>query len=104
MEQLRAQLMQETEVTTSLRKADSSFLQNQLIEKGNLLAEVSKILEALEKRQADLEAENKSLRDHLFRANDGLASEQHEKDILKRRLERVEQTMEDREAQRVTSN
>jgi chromosome segregation ATPase len=102
MEQLRAQLY-ENEVATSLRKADSSFLQNQLIEKDNLLAEVSKILEALEKRQADLEAENRSLKDSLFRAKDALASERHEKDILKTRLERVEQTMEEREAQRVTN-
>lgn len=61
LRQLRAQL-EEQEVATSLRQADSSFLQAQLEEKDNLLAEVSKILEAVEERQAALEAENKALR------------------------------------------
>ena len=59
--QLRAQL-EEHEVVTSLRQADSSFLQTQLEEKDQLLLEVSKILEALEERQSALEAENQSLR------------------------------------------
>jgi hypothetical protein len=61
---LRAQLERQ-EVTTSLRKADSSFLQNQLEEKDDLLLEVSKILEAVEDRQSQLEAENASLRKQL---------------------------------------
>ena len=65
---LRAQLEQQ-EVTTSLRMADSTFLQKQLEEKDNLLAEVSKILEALEQRQTQLEAENKMLRDEVARLN-----------------------------------
>ena len=64
--QLRAQL-EEHEVVTSLRQADSSFLQTQLEEKDQLLLEVSKILEALEERQSALEAENQSLRRQVER-------------------------------------
>ena len=61
---LRVQL-EEQQVATSLRKADSTFLQAQLEEKDNLLHEVSKILEAVEERQAKLEAENAALRKEL---------------------------------------
>jgi chromosome segregation ATPase len=61
VETLRKQLERQ-ELTTSLRKADSSFLQNQLREKDKLLEEVSKVLEAVEKRQAELESENVALR------------------------------------------
>lgn len=61
---LRAALEQQ-EVATSLRQADSSFLQAQLEEKDNLLAEVSKLLEAVEERQGALEAENSRLRREL---------------------------------------
>jgi centromeric protein E len=61
---LRRQL-EEQETTTSLRKADSSFLQSQLQEKDMLLEEVSKVLEAVEKRQIELEKENGSLRAEL---------------------------------------
>jgi hypothetical protein len=72
VEELRAQLHQ-NEVTTSLRKADSSFLQSQLAEKDVLLAEVSKILEAVEKRQIELETENTSLKEQLARSEENLA-------------------------------
>jgi centromeric protein E len=61
---LRAQLERQV-VTTSLGKADSSFLQKQLEEKDDLLLEVSKILEAVEDRQTQLEAENAALRKEL---------------------------------------
>ena len=61
---LRAQLEQQ-EVASSLRKADASFLQQQLEEKDALLQEVSKILEALEDRQQRLEKENELLRMQL---------------------------------------
>ena len=61
---LRAQL-EEQEATTSLRQADSSFLQKQLDEKDSLLAEVSKILEQVEQRQVDLERENALLKAEL---------------------------------------
>ena len=53
---LRAQLEQQ-ELTTTIRKADSSFLQKQLEEKDDLLMEVSKVLEALEKENANLRNE-----------------------------------------------
>lgn len=58
---LRKQLEQQ-EVNTNLRKADASFLQTQLKEKDQLLEEVYKILDALEKRQTDLEKENAALK------------------------------------------
>jgi hypothetical protein len=61
---LRAQLERQV-VTTSLGKADSSFLQKQLEEKDDLLLEISKILEAVEDRQTQLEAENAALRKEL---------------------------------------
>ena len=72
VEKLRAQL-HEQEVTTSLRKADSSFLQQQLEEKDNLLYEVSKILEAVEQRQIDLEQTNHSLKASLVEAHAEIA-------------------------------
>jgi septal ring factor EnvC (AmiA/AmiB activator) len=58
---LRAALEQQ-EVATSLRQADSSFLPAQFEEKDNLLAEVAKLLEAVEEQQGELEAENIRLR------------------------------------------
>jgi centromeric protein E len=61
---LRAALEQQ-EVVTSLRQADSSFLQAQLEEKDNLLMEVSKLLETVEERQLALENENMQLRNEL---------------------------------------
>lgn len=57
--------LQEQEVASSLRKADSSFLQQQLDQKDDLLQEVSKILEAVEKRQMELETENAALKKEL---------------------------------------
>jgi len=61
---LRAQLEKQEE-TVSLRKADASFLQRQLEEKDDLLQEVSKLLEAVEIRQSELERENQRLRFEL---------------------------------------
>ena len=60
VEELRAQL-HEQQVTTNLRKADSSFLQAQLEQKDELLEEASKVLEAVEKRQVQLEEDNGDL-------------------------------------------
>jgi len=57
VERLRGQLHQQA-MATSLRQADSSFLQSQLQEKDTLLHEVSKILESVERRQIQLEKEN----------------------------------------------
>ena len=96
VEELRAQLHQ-NEVTTSLRKADSSFLQSQLAEKDLLLAEVSKILEAVEKRQIELETENTSLRDKLARSEENLAITRRSQEGLQRRLEKLQDQLVDRD-------
>ena len=64
VERLRAQLHDQA-VTTSLRKADSSFLQKELLEKNQLLTETSKFLESVEERQLALEAENMKLKMEL---------------------------------------
>jgi centromeric protein E len=58
---LRKQL-EEQEMTANLKKADASFLQKELNEKVLLLEEVSKVLDALEERQNQLEAENAALK------------------------------------------
>jgi centromeric protein E len=58
--------LEEQEMVTTLRKADSSFLQSQLREKDLLLEEVSQVLEAVELRQAELERENAALHAELF--------------------------------------
>jgi hypothetical protein len=60
VEELRNQL-QEMEVSTSLKRADTSFLQSQLQQKDMLLAEVAQILEVVEQRQIELETDNNLL-------------------------------------------
>lgn len=97
VEELRAQLHQKN-ITTSLRKADSSFLQAQLAEKDVLLAEVSKLLEAVEKRQIELETENISLREQLARSEENLAIARRSQEGLQRRLEKMQDTLVDRDA------
>ena len=97
VEELRAQLYQK-DITTSLGKADSSFLQSQLAEKDVLLAEVSKILEAVEKRQIELETENTSLREQLARSEENLSIAQRSKESLERKLEKLEDRLVDRDA------
>jgi septal ring factor EnvC (AmiA/AmiB activator) len=64
VESLRKQL-EHQQRSTNLRKADSSFLQSQLKEKEELLIEVSQLLEAVEKRQNELEDENADLKQRL---------------------------------------
>ena len=64
VESLKKQL-EEQQRSTNLRKADSSFLQSQLKEKDELLVEVSQLLEAVEKRQNELEQENADLKKRL---------------------------------------
>lgn len=97
VEELRAQLHQK-DITTSLRKADSSFLQSQLAEKDMLLSEVSKILEAVEKRQIELETENATLREKLARSEENLSISRRSQDTLQRRLEKLEDRLVDRDA------
>lgn len=64
VESLKKQL-EDQQRSTNLRKADSSFLQSQLKEKDQLLLEVSQLLEAVEKRQNELEQENADLKRQL---------------------------------------
>jgi len=97
VEELRAQLHQK-DITTSLRKADSSFLQSQLAEKDMLLAEVSKILEAVEKRQIELETDNDTLREQLARSEENLSITRRSQEGLQRRLEKLQDTLVDRDA------
>jgi len=67
--ELRAQLEQH-EAASTIRKADSSFLQKQLEEKEDLLAEISKLLEQMEQRQNTLEKDNAKLRRQLVAYQD----------------------------------
>ena len=67
VEKLRLQL-QEQEVASTMRKADSSFLQSQLNEKEELLKDVYMLLQALENRQLELENENRQLKEDLEQA------------------------------------
>lgn len=61
---LRAQL-QRQETKTTLRQADTSFLQGQLEKKESILKDVSAILDEVEKRQQELEAENRRMKEEL---------------------------------------
>lgn len=103
VEELRAQL-HEKEVTTSLRKADSSFLQSQLAEKDVLLAEVSKFLETVEKRQVELEAEIVSLKDQLSRSEENLAILRQSMEGLPRGVEQLQDKLSNQEPGLVVSN
>merc|ERR1719330_2286332 len=89
VERLRAQLHEQA-VTTSLRKADSTFLQSQLNEKDKLLKDVSQILEAVEKRQVELEAENETLKHEYSRSIAALKSKESEVIILEKLLKKRE--------------
>ena len=82
VERLRMQL-KEQEVASTMRKADSSFLQSELDKKENLLNQVSVLLSALEKRQLELEQENKQLRGDLAEA----ANMIEEGDLARKALE-----------------
>ncbi|GKZ01007.1 hypothetical protein MPSEU_001052200 [Mayamaea pseudoterrestris] len=70
---LRYQLEQQA-ATANLSKADSSFLQQQLAEKDNLLHEVYKVLEQVEQRQTALETENLALKAELASVRNGHGS------------------------------
>ncbi|KAL9183404.1 hypothetical protein ACHAXT_005191 [Thalassiosira profunda] len=91
VERLRLQL-QEREAASTMREADASFLQGQLAEKEEILKEVSVLLEALEKRQRDLEGENKQLRSDLAEA----ATLVEEGDSIRKQLE---ETLAEKDAQ-----
>ncbi|KAL3758442.1 hypothetical protein ACHAWU_003611 [Discostella pseudostelligera] len=85
IERLRMQL-QEQEVTSTMRKADSSFLQSQLNEKEGILQEVAVLLEALEKRQLELENENKQLKNDLADAVHLIEEADAARQLLEKRL------------------
>ena len=69
-----------------------------MAEKDVLLAEVSKILEAVEKRQIELETENSSLREKLARSEENLSITRRSQEGLQRRLEKLQDTLVDRDA------
>jgi centromeric protein E len=77
VQRLKAQL-HETERSSSLRKADSSFLQQQLNAKDELLKEVSKLLESVEQRQMALEQDNAEVRNEWARAIASLRAKETE--------------------------
>lgn len=64
VENLRIQL-KEQQITSTMRKADSSFLQNQLAEKQSFVEDLTKLLDDLEKRQNTLDRENAELKKEL---------------------------------------
>ena len=89
VERLRAQLHEQA-VHTSLRKADSTFLQSQLEQKDVLLKDISQILEAVEKRQVELEAENERLKREFTRSSEALRSKDAETAILEKLIKKRE--------------
>ena len=89
VERLRAQLHEQA-VTTSLRKADSTFLQSQLHEKDKLLKDVSEILGAVEKRQVELESESEKLKVEYMKSIAALKSKESEVEILEKLLKKRE--------------
>jgi len=86
VERLRLQL-QEQDVTSMMRKADSSFLQSQLNVKEGILKEVSVLLGALEKRQLELESENKQLKEDLAEATNMIEEGNLAKKLLEKKLD-----------------
>jgi len=95
VERLRLQL-QEQEVASTMRKADSSFLQNQLNAKEGILKEVSVLLDALEKRQLELESENKQLREDLADATNMIEEGEATRKSLEERLAEKDVQLEEK--------
>lgn len=83
VEKLRAQLHEQA-VSSSLRMADQTFLQAQLHEKDLLLKDISQILEAVEKRQVELETENQRLKTRLQNTSGELRTKESETLILEK--------------------
>uniref|UniRef100_A0A7S0C7P9 Kinesin-like protein n=1 Tax=Proboscia inermis TaxID=420281 RepID=A0A7S0C7P9_9STRA len=88
VEQLKAQL-RDQEVATSLSQADSTFLQSQLVEKDNLLGEVSMVLDNVTKRQVQLEQENFLLRQENTRLKSELTRTKGEGKLRQREIENL---------------
>lgn len=83
VEKLRAQLREQA-ASSSLRMADQTFLQAQLHEKDLLLKDISQILEAVERRQVDLETENERLKTRLQNTSGELRTKESETLILEK--------------------
>ncbi len=96
VERLRAQLHEQA-VHTSLRKADSTFLQQQVDQKDALLKDVSQILEMFEKRCNDLETESETLKRDWTRTSEALRSKEAEVHLLEQLI-----TKRDLEIKRLT--
>ena len=87
VERLRAQLHEQA-VHSSLRMADSTFLQAQLQEKDALLKDISQILEAVEKRQVELETENDRLKLQWHNGMSELRGKESETIILEKLIKK----------------
>ena len=87
VERLRAQLHDQA-VHSSLRMADSTFLQAQLQEKDALLKDISQILEAVEQRQLQLETENERLKQEWANSVADLRSKESESLILEKLMKK----------------
>mmetsp|Transcript_4364 Transcript_4364/g.6670 ORF Transcript_4364/g.6670 Transcript_4364/m.6670 type:complete len:186 (-) Transcript_4364:115-672(-) len=87
VERLRAQLHDQA-VHSSLRMADSTFLQAQLQEKDALLKDISQILEAVEKRQVELETENDRLKLQWHNGMSELRNKESETIILEKLIKK----------------
>jgi centromeric protein E len=89
VERLRAQLHDQA-VSTSLRQADSTFLESQLQEKDSLLTDISQVLEEVEKRQTQLENENERLRTEWLRSEEIIKGKESESLIMEKLLKKRE--------------
>jgi len=87
VETLRPQLHDQA-VHSSLRMADSTCLQAQLQEKDALLKGISQILEAVEKRQVELETENDRLKLQWHNGMSELRNKESETTILEKLIKK----------------
>jgi centromeric protein E len=90
--ELRSQLM-ELEVTTTLKRADADFLQSQLEQKDQLLSEVAQVLEAVERRQTELECENEALKRMVIDKGRRMNAKDQEIFTLKRKVFEMEKIL-----------
>lgn len=89
VERLRAQLHDQA-VSTSLRQADSTFLESQLQEKDSLLTDISQVLEEVEKRQTQLEKDNERLRIEWAKSEEFIRAKESESLIMEKLLKKRE--------------
>jgi hypothetical protein len=89
VERLRAQLHDQA-VSTSLRQADSTFLESQLQEKDSLLSDISRVLEDVERRQTELEKENERLKSEWVKSEEFIKAKESESLIMEKLLKKRE--------------